>query len=53
VGWKASDGHSAANDGRRQVGWIGVDVLKTGTQITVKHVSENDVFMNVQVSPAS
>ena len=50
--WKDSDGHSAESHGRHQVGWMGVNVPKTGTYIKVKNTNEKGRYMNVEVGPA-
>jgi len=50
--WFATDGHTAASHGRHQVGWMSVNVPKTGTLIEVKSTSAQGFFMNVAVYPA-
>jgi immune inhibitor A len=50
--WQAGDGHTAAQHGRFQVGWSGVDVPKTGTTIRVKSQSAQGFFMLVEVAPS-
>ncbi len=49
--WSNADQHAAtgAHVGRYEPGWYGVDVPKTGTEITVKSVAGTG-FMQVQVS---
>ena len=48
--WYAGDGHSAASHGRHQVQWQSVNVPKTGTQIAVKNMSEQDGVLHLEVS---
>jgi immune inhibitor A len=50
--WYASDGHSAESHGRFQVGWTGVNVPKTGTQIRVKDVRDHGNIIEVEVRTA-
>ncbi|MEO7910299.1 MAG: immune inhibitor A domain-containing protein [Roseiflexaceae bacterium] len=51
--WYASDSHSAESHGRYQVGWNGVDVPKTGTQIRVKNTSLHGFYMDIEVGPSN
>jgi immune inhibitor A len=50
--WYADDGHSAESHGRYQVGWTGVDVPKTGTQIQVEENSLHGFYMDIEVGPS-
>jgi immune inhibitor A len=49
--WNAGDNHSAESHGRYQVGWIGVNVPKTGTQIRIKNVRSHGDLIEVEVRP--
>jgi immune inhibitor A len=50
--WYADDGHSPESHGRYQVGWTGVNVPKTGTQIRVKNTATHGFYMDVEVRPS-
>jgi len=47
--WQASDGHSPESHGHYQVGWIGVNVPKTGTIIHVDNFIDHGFDINVDV----
>jgi immune inhibitor A len=49
--WFAGDGHTAAQHGRFQVQWTGVNVPKTGTVIRVSNESHHGSVLNVDVNP--
>ena len=49
--WFAGDGHTAAQHGRFQVQWTGVNVPKTGTVIRVAAESHHGSVMHVDVNP--
>ncbi len=49
--WYASDGHDPASHGRFQVGWSGVDVPKTGTEIRIKDINSAGNVIEVEVRP--
>jgi immune inhibitor A len=49
--WFAGDGHTAAQHGRFQVEWTGVNVPKTGTVIRVSNESHHGSVMHVDVNP--
>jgi immune inhibitor A len=46
------DGATGSHVGRYQPGWVGVNVPKTGTQISVVEAGRRGAFLKVQVRPA-
>jgi immune inhibitor A len=51
--WYATDGHTAAHEGRYQVGWTSVDVPNTGTTIKVLGQASGGKYMTISVGPSS
>jgi immune inhibitor A len=49
--WFAEDGHTPASHGRFQVGWTGVNVPKSGTQIKVLNKFTNKIA-KIEVGPS-
>ncbi len=51
--WYANDSHTAESHGRYQVGWSGVNVPKTGTQIRVERVRDGGKYIDVRIRPVN